>query len=271
MRLSRFVVLCISAAGAAGCGSDNVTNPAMPPVAGVRFINAVNDTGAVDIRAVDQVQLSPVALALLYRQGTEFQPTEAKSRHIRVFPTSRDPAVTSQVMLDTTITFAADSRVTLLLSGSARAKTLTFVVIDDKAAAPTTGQIALRAVSTAASAVNAYLAAKPSSALPASPLIANVGTLAPSAYVSVPAFTATDTAEVRFTNTGSTTVSASAKGPLATTLAGALPAAGFNSAGTVFSIYYFPASVKGSAAPQTAAFLGPAAVWFVDRNPADTY
>ena len=70
MRLSRLVMLCAGAVAVNACGSDKVTTPSIPPVAQVRFINAVNDTGALDMRAMDQIAFSPVANNLAYRSGT---------------------------------------------------------------------------------------------------------------------------------------------------------------------------------------------------------
>jgi hypothetical protein len=67
------------------------------------------------------------------------------------------------------------------------------------------------------------------------------------------------------TDASSTTVNASAAGPVATVITGALPASGVNSEGTKLSAYYFPRGVAGSV--QTATT--PAVVWFADRNPAD--
>ena len=60
-------------------------------------------------------------------------------------------------MLDTTITFAANANVTLLLTGSARAKTVKFVVLTDNPPAAAAGQIAVRAVNTATGAIDAYV------------------------------------------------------------------------------------------------------------------
>lgn len=77
-----------------------------------------------------------MALSLAFRAGTEHQPTEARARRIRVFPTSTNPVVTSAFMLDTVITFAANQNYTLLLAGSAKNNTDRFVVMADDAASP---------------------------------------------------------------------------------------------------------------------------------------
>ena len=264
MRLSRFVTLAAGALTLAACGGDNVFDPSSPPVASVRFINAVADTGSLDITMIDQIEYSAKALNLAFRAGTIYWPTEAKSRHIRVFPTSRTIGVTSGVLLDTQVDITANTRVTLLLTGSARAGTLKFVTIDDGPTAPAAGQIGVRFVNASGAPVDAYLVTTTADALPTSPFAANVGSNGVSTYSG----RATGAAAVRATDAGNRVViNASQAGPTApAAIPGALPAAGVGSAGTAFSVYYFPRGVLGS--PQNA-LATPAMVWFVDRNPAD--
>lgn len=262
MRLTRIATLCIGLGLIAACSEDKVSAPTLPPLAGVRFINAVADTGAVDIRMIDQVEYTPTASALQFRSGTEHQPAEAKARHIRVFPTSTNQAVTQNFLLDTTITISANTRVTLLLTGSARAKTLKFVTITDDVSAPAAGTIGVRLVNAGTGAVNGYLVAATTDPIADPAAASNVGVLGQSPYVS----RSVGNAAMRVTDVGSTTVNASTAGPVATVLSGANPAAGVNSAGTRFSVYYFPRGVAGS--PQNAVTT-PTVTWFVDRNPAD--
>jgi hypothetical protein len=269
MRLSRLAIVAVAAVGIAACGKDSVTNPGVPPLAGVRFINGLADSGAVDVRMVDQVDWSFQGIqAKAFRTGTEHQPVEAKARHIRVFPNSNDPAVTSAFMVDTTITFAANQRYTLLLVRETPTH-VHFVVIDDNAPAPAAGQIAIRAVNASAVPIDAYVVDTTTTAIPAgTPTAANVAPLTASAYVG----RAAARAAMRVTAAGSGTVTATAAGPPSSntaTPAGENPQAGVYYAGTGFSVYYFPRSVAGTSAPQTAAFQVPAIVWFVDRNPAD--
>src|SRR5438105_9332270 len=140
MRLTRLLASPVAAVALAAGGKDKVTDPSFPPLAGVRFVNSVNDTSALDFRAIDQIQFSPVANALAFRGATEFQPTEAKARHFRVFVTSPDPAITSHPIVDTTVTFAANTNYTMLLTGSARG-TVQFVVIAEAAPVPAANQI----------------------------------------------------------------------------------------------------------------------------------
>ncbi len=264
MRVSRFLLLSLSLGALAACDSSDTSEPARPPLAGVRVINALADTTSVDVRMVDQIEWSAVANNLAFRAGTEHQPTEAKARHIRVFGfLASNPTIdnVSKTLLDTTITFTANSKVTLLLTGSARAKTVQFVVINDDAPAVASGQIAVRAVNASTGAVDAYFVAAPTDPIAGTPSAANLGANTASTYVSRSA----GNVALRVADRGTTTATASAAGPTApTAAAGVLPAAGVNSSGSAFSVYYFPRGVAGS--PQNAVTT-PGIVWFVDKVP----
>jgi hypothetical protein len=263
MRLSRFVMLCVSTFALSACGKDDVTAPALPPLSQVRIINALADTGGIDVHAIDQVELSPLANNLAYRAGTQYFPTEAGVRQFRVFPTSTDINVTSQILTDATITLPADTRLTLLVTGSARAGTVNIWVIDDASDAPPAGQVGVRLVNAAGGIVNGYVVNTATSALPGTPTFTSLGALTHSDYFLRPA----GSAAVRVTDAGSTSVNASLAGPAApATLPGELPAAGVNSGGTMFSVYYFAAGAAGS---PNASVTAPSLVWFVDRNPCD--
>lgn len=262
MRPTRILLAFLGSVGLAACSDQKITTLSLPPTGAVRFINAVSDTGAVDIRMIDQIEFSAVANGLDFRQGTEQQVTEAKVRKVRVFPTSRDINITQTILLETDLTVEANKRVTFVLVGSARAKTLHFVTINDDAPAPGANNIAVRVVNTAPAPINGYLVTAPTDAIADPAAASNVASLAASAYVT----RASGTTAVRVADVGSATPSASAAGPVATVIAGALPAAGVNSPGTAFSVYYFPRGVAGSS---QNAVTTPTAVWFADRNPAD--
>jgi hypothetical protein len=264
MRLSRFGIPCAVMIAIAGCSSTDLTSPALPPLAGVRYINALADTGLVDIRMVDQVEWSVTANALNFRAGIEHQPTEAKARHIRVFSfASRDVGVVQQVLVDTTITFAENTKSTLLLTGSARAKTAHFVVIDDSPPAAAANQIAVRAVNASTGAIDAYVVTTPTDPIAGSPTAANVAVNAASPYIT----RATGIVALRVTDAGSTTANASAAGPPASAPpigTPFFPSAGVDTGGSAFSVYYFPRGVAGSLQNAVAA---PSIIWFVDRVP----
>jgi uncharacterized protein DUF4397 len=276
MRLSRFVTLFVGLAAITACGDDEITDPGTPPLAGVRFINALSDTGAVDVSMIDAVNWSFSNIeGYAYRAGSEHQPIAAGARQIRVFPNSTNPAIASTILLEASITFNANTNYTLLLTGSARGNTESFVLIEDTPPATAANQIALRVVNVAAAAIDAYSTATATTAIAPPATATNVATIAPSPYVVV----ATGGRAIRVTPAGSGTVSASAAGPAAAApLPGQLPAAGVTSSGTAFSVYYFPAGVPGSVnAPATGATscagatplatCNPTVIWFVDRVP----
>jgi Domain of unknown function (DUF4397) len=264
MRLNRFIFLGLGMMGLYACGSDTTGVVTPPPNASVRYVNALADTGSVDIGMIDQTQWSANAKPLAFRAASAFQVTDAtKPRHIRVFPTSTNPAVTSQIIDDETITFTPGTRVTLLLTGSARAQTAHFVTISDDITPPAAGQIAVRFVNASTGAVDAYLTDTTTTPLPGTPTFANVGSTQASAYVARP----TGRVAAQSTDAGSATVTATRAGANAppSQPGDVFPAAGVNSQYTKFSVYYFPRGVAGS--PQTATT--PGLVWFVDRNPCD--
>jgi uncharacterized protein DUF4397 len=268
MRLNSFVVLGLAVTALAGCNGDDVIDVNTPPLAGVRIINALTEGYALDVRAIDQVEWSPVANNLAYRAATVYYPTEAKARHFRVFPTSTVAAVTSTVLHDTTLTIAANTRITLLVTGSTVAGTVKFIVIDDDITAPAAGQIGVRIVNASTGAIDASLVDTTTSALLTPPTWASVAARGTSAYVARP----TGRAAVRAATPGSTTAIATTVGPIApAALSGALPAAGVNTAGTKFSVYYFTAitAIAASEGRPAVGAVAASLVWYVDRNPAD--
>lgn len=270
MRPNSVVMLCFALTAITACGGSDATGVSRPPLAGVRLVNGLTEGSAVDIRAIDQIEWSPVANNLSYRNATVYYPTEAGDRHIRVFPTSTDASVTSVVLLDVTITFQADSRVTLLLAGSTVAGTVHFVVISDDITPPASGSIGVRAVNASSGAIDAYLVTTATDPLPGTPTGANVPAQGASAYVS----RASGAAAMRVTPAGSATVSASATGPTAPGAPSGspyLPAAGVDTPGTRFSVYYFPAvsAIAASQGRPAVAATAASAIWLVDRNPAD--
>jgi hypothetical protein len=270
MRLKSVVMLGLAAAVFTGCDDDEVTNVVTPPLAGVRFINGLTEGWAVDIRAVNQIEWTPVANNLAYRTTTTHQPTEAGKAHvIRVFPTSTVAAVTSVTMYEATMTFQAGSRVTLLLTGSTAANTVRFEVITDDLTPPAAGSIGVRLFNASSAAIDGYLVATPTTAIAGAPTWSNVGAVSASPYVNRTA----GAAAARITAAGSTTVVVSAQGPSAPAdpSPGVLPAAGVNTPGTKFSVYYFPAvaAIAASQGRPAVAATAASAIWYVDRNPAD--
>lgn len=272
MRFIRLLGLVGAAAALGACSSDKLTNANFPPLAGVRFINAVPDTFNVDLRAMDQVEWSPEANNVAFRGYTHHQPIEAKNRHFRVFTQPGDknasPNNVSQVLADSTFTFEANKRYTLLLTGSARAGTVRFVLINDDLPSFDTTEVALRALNAnGAGAVDVYLAGVAAEALPPSPAFANVAANGASSYVT----RATGDAHLRAYGAGdratALAVAAAPAGVMPDPGSGLRPPAGVRIGGTAYSVVYFPASVAGSPAQQFAA---PGVVFMIDRNPGET-
>lgn len=275
MRLTYLLPIALIAFAA--CHDDGVSVNARPPLGGVRFINAVPDGGPVDIRMVDQVEWSASSVSgnssccgLAFRAGTAHWATEAKARHIRVFPTDSSIAVTSQILHDTTITIEANKNVTLMLVGSrAAGGRVSFVIINDDPA-PAATQVAVRLVNASSvgqtpSNAAGYITATTSSALPGAATFATVAPRAASPYLAQ----TTGSFAIRSTPAGDNTTIWSAAAPdgvLANGLIGAL--AGALVPGSGLSAYVFPRSAALTGAPQTAAFQVPAVVFFVDLIPA---
>jgi hypothetical protein len=264
MRYMRFAVILTAATALAACHESETGIQSRPPLAGVRFINALPDTGTVDIRAIDQVEWSPVVNSLPYRTATEYQPIQAdRARKFRVFPTDTTFA-TSKFLIDGTLTFQPGHNYTVLVTGLARAGTQKFVLLTDDVTVPA-GNIAVRAVNAASGTVGLYLTNTSTDPLPGS-----ASATAADASASTYSNRAVGAVFARVLSGSSTTPVASVAGPTrpASPQGSVLPAAGVDAAGSAFSVMYFPASVAGSKAPQTAAFLAPAAIWFVDKLPS---
>ncbi|MGH7560389.1 MAG: hypothetical protein ACRENB_05145, partial [Gemmatimonadales bacterium] len=102
-QLSVFV-LAVGALGA--CKPEEIVVTEDIPTAGIRFVNAVPDTGAVDFRPVDIVENSTFynvtfrSTALLF-----YKNAEAGSRHFRIFmsPNQSLPAEQQQAIASTVV------------------------------------------------------------------------------------------------------------------------------------------------------------------------
>jgi hypothetical protein len=224
---------------------------------------------------VDQVEWSANSVSdntaccgLPFRKGTIHWPTEAKARHIRVFPTDSSLAVTTQILHDTTITIEANKNVTLMLVGSrAAGGKVSFVRIDDNPGTVANNQIATRLVNAGQpTAASGYVTATATTPLPAGATFATVAPRTASNYL----LRSTGNFAIQASPAGdNTTVWASLAAPAGAPADGLIGAtAGALGGGSAFSAYLFPRSVAGTAAPQTAAFQVPGIVYFVDVIPA---
>jgi hypothetical protein len=279
MRLTRLAMLTLGAAFTAACSepSNDPTTPDVPPLAYVRYINAVPDTLNTTVRFIDQVQWSPMTFTSVPFRGLgqgNYQPTEAGSRKFRVFTaftdntTGFDPARNTVVLVDTTLTFEAGKYYTMLHMGYARAGSTPrqrIVLINDVHPNPG-AQVAVRAIHAAlgVGAVDIYATATATAPISGTPLFRNVATEAVSPYANVNAAAfATQIAAA-----GATTSLVAAAAPAGTAGTTQLnPIAGATIAGSVLSAVAFPASAANSPG---ARFTTPGIVYFIDKNPPPT-
>jgi hypothetical protein len=268
------------AALAAGCSDGTkVITADLPPLAFVRFVNAVPDTGGQDWRFVDAVENSPTTFNMKFRgvfPGATYQGAAAGSRHLTVFqapvdlanPALSSPAFVSTVFFDTTFTFVAGSHYTIIATGNIRPGGVPkkLIILTDDFTDPA-ANVAVRVVNlNVASAVDVYGSATGgTSALPASPLAAGLAqgtaskwtTMAPGA-LSLRAFT-TGTAVFP------ALVDVAAPPGVAADRVNNLTAIGGSTiAGSVFTAFIFPRSVAGSIA---SSFTTPGIVYAVDKYP----
>lgn len=253
----------------AGCSSDagKVFTADNGPIAYVRFVNAVPDSGAGDWRFVDQIEGSPTAFGLAYRAmfpGSGYQLLAAGSRHLRVFQTSNDIQQTQVVWFDTTFNFQAGTHYTLLAAGTLRDKTAKMYVLSDDFTDPGT-QVALRVVNAGAGTVDVYASPTGGTSTLPTPFAASVANFAVTKWVAI----ATGAVSLRAFASGSTAfpamIDVAAPAGLAADHAKNLTAVGgVAQAGSVLTAFVYPRSVAGSKA---ASFTSPGIVFVVDRNP----
>ena len=282
MRFQRLIAAAILACGVSACAKDvqGVTHTP-PPLAYVRYINAVPDTFNMDFRAVDQVTYSQPFLNTAFRDlGVgNYQGYQAGSRHIRIFldpnPANNtvpaDPAVVSTVMVDTTIAFTAGTYYTLLHVGSARAgaavKEKLWIITD---ALPTQSAAAVqyRVINAAPvqGAVDVYVTANGVTA-GATPVASSLAFQSATTYKSQ----APGALIINLTTPGTqVAVGAAAGYTLQAGTAGttaADPIYGSGQGGSILTAFIFDASVVGSKAAQ---FATPGVVYFPDMQPART-
>jgi hypothetical protein len=283
-RITQLPALVIAAGALAAlgaCSPDAVVTTEDVPTAGVRFINAVPDTGGsagLDMRFVDIVENNaqfkvPFRNNVVTSNGIpgstmiEYKNTRAGSRHFRIFLSDTLQAVAQVVLKDTTITIEGGKKYTVLLWGNARpssgAPAMRLTVTEDNPPDPGTA-IALRVINTTGAPIDVrqYLA---TAALPAAASWASVGALSASAYANVPV--GTYRFNVQPTGGGASlfTDATALPGTPATVDIDAIP--GTTVGGSAITAIVFPRSVAGSKAPQAAAFAVPAISFMWDRRP----
>jgi len=301
-RIIQLSVACLTAGAVSACsGRDAVTETGVEPTGGVRFINAVPDTGGsagVDFRFVDLVE-NNAQYAIPFRNNIstsggvpastqiQFKATAAGSRHFRIFLDDSLPAVASQrlgcptvfsandhCIGDSTMTVEKDHRYTALLWGNARggATPMKLTIIDETCAPTDTSQIGLRVINATTNTtidVRQYTG----TTVPATATWAALAPMSISTCVYVPTSTGikfnvrnTATATNYVTTDGTALIGIAngqtANGCLVGTDCDATP--GTSAAGSVVTAIIFGPSVAGSKAVQ---FSTPAMSFMWDRRP----
>jgi hypothetical protein len=157
-RLFLLSTLVIAAGVVSACSPEDVVDSPVGPTAGVRFINAVPDTGAafgLDFRFVDIVENSG-AFRIPFRNGPQntviragdtvtasaqiqYKAAKAGSRHFRIFLDDTLQAVASTALKDSTVDLTAAHNYTFLLWGNARSSgsdKMRLTVIDETGRRP---------------------------------------------------------------------------------------------------------------------------------------
>ena len=289
MRIRYTLAACAGLSVLMGCDKDvSGTDTQLQPAAIIRYVNAVNDTSPLDFRFVDgSIEGSPQYANVLFRTFTPYQRARAGERRIRIFTNpnlyANAAAVAAQQHLDTTFTFEANARYTIISYGQSRTGSAVrhrlVIIRDELPTTLTATQVGVRAIHAAPAAGNVDLYVRTSetpAAIAGAPALANVAPGAASAYLplaarpvgGVPALT------YRFdiTAPGSTTAIA-----LANSVASGLlgvpgtpaqnPLVGFQVGRTAITAIVFPASVVGSRAPAT---LTTASILFLPDRALDS-
>lgn len=272
------------------------------PLAGLRYVNLVNDTGAVDFRIVNFIGDAPVAGAAAFRTGgapngvaTNYLPYHSmveagRDVEVRVFMNDTIPTLASQVLFDTICNFTAGKNYTFYLYGSARSSAVHALVTLDSVPTLTGTNIAVRAINLASTVAPTLtgpnvdvdvVTQATTSPLASSAMFGGVAYKTVSNYTAMAANAAlkavvSDVGTRTFTtfavNAPAGVVGTSTLNPVAGTL---VP-------GTALSVVVVPPSdtthaatdttlfARSRRAPKTAAYLVPTVIFLIDQKPALT-
>jgi hypothetical protein len=291
--MRRFILLstlCLAAGVVSACKPDEEIASPVAPKAGVRFINAVPDSGGangLDFRFVDIPENSSAynvpfrSLPQSTGQGAaqvvasaliEFKGAKVGERHYRIFLSDTLQSIASVVLKEGTVTLEGGHNYSFLLWGNARstgADSMRLTVIDETVADPA-AQVALRVINTTTNPIDVRQYAT-TGTLPAAASWANVPGLSVSAYQQVAP------AQIRFNVQPAGGGANMFSDPLAligqpngTTVAGCVVgvdcqgAPGTTAPGSAVTLIVFPPSVAGYRA---ATFSTPGSSFMWDRRP----
>lgn len=263
---TRLSAAILAIATLAACGTTGpTTDGQLQPSASVRYVNAVPDTLAFDVRFVDALQNFP-AFGMARGTSIAYQPITAGSRQIRVFLSSTNAALAQTVMWDTTYNFAAGKLYTIVTTGFAvvgKTPVRQLFIVEDLPGAPAASQFGLRVVNLAAGAGTIdVFATNKSAGVPALPTAAALAYGGATGQFSLPTTAVGDTLIVRAAPTG--TVTFNATGNALVGAPGTVtvnPVAGTRVAGSVLTAFVYPTNAAGTT-------FGVATQW--ERRPANT-
>lgn len=263
-RILQLAVLCLGAGVLTACSPDTVVETEDIPTAGIRFVNAVPDTIAVDFRPVDIVENSTF-YGVAFRSTTLllYKNARAGSRHFRIFQSGTTPEIATVVVKDTTVTLEAGKRYTFVLWGYARpgsspARKLT--VIEDSPADPGS-QIGFRVVNATDTPFDARIYPN-GGTVPTAATWSGVAALSASAYVNAPVGRTAVNIQPAGGGTAIINTECTQRGAAGTVDQEAIP--GTEIAGSALSAIIVPRSVAGSTA---ANFTTPGLICIWDRRP----
>ncbi|HJS42893.1 MAG TPA: DUF4397 domain-containing protein [Gemmatimonadales bacterium] len=273
----KFSVCCVLVV-ALGCKKDATFTETMPPQAAIHWVHAVPDTGEMDMRPVDFISNAGLYDALFRGSNMFYQGIDAGTHQIRVFMSSTNPAIAGIPILDTSVTLASPNAYSIIHTGFARTATppgRVLWVVPDDATDPGANNVGIRVLHAGVGMgnVDVYLTRTAAAPLPATPAVANLAYLGAGTYFTMARDSvAADSLRLVVTAAGTTTpVLFTAKLPRGVPgTSSNNPIAGAFVSGSVVTAVIVPRSVAGSTAPQGAAFTVPAAVFLVDRRPANT-
>jgi hypothetical protein len=272
-------MLCLAVGAASACSTpDKIVATEDIPTAGVRFINAVPDTNAMDFRFVDIVENSD-HYKIGFRNGPattsgvtasaqiQYKNTRAGARHLRIFLNGDVAAVASTVLKDTTLTIEAGKLYTALMYGNARTGGMKFLFYEEVIADPGS-QVGLRVLNLTSAPIDARAFAS-TATLPASATWAAVPAYSRSSFVT--AAPSQILYNVQPAGGGAVLVpqalaliGAQASSSANTTVLDIEALPGTTVAGSAVTAIIFPASVAGSNA---ASFAAPGMSFMWDRRP----
>ena len=281
----RSLVVCAAVLAVVGCKKDATFSEPLPAYGAIHWINAVPDTGQQDIRVID-IPSNAALFDANYRGSNMFyQPIQEGSRIVRIFNSSTDPVIASQVLQETALAVKRDSGYTFIHAGFARTggtPARTVLIIRDVPPTPAAAQVAVRAVNAGAGlgAVDVFVVRKAVNAvtvdsLPDTRAATNIAFGGQSAYITVAvddtAAAAAQAMRIVFTTTGTKAVLAAITAPAgAFGTATANPIAGSRIAGSVLTAVLVPRAVAGSRAQLNAADTLRSTIYLVDRRPPNT-